>query len=135
MADVYASMDSLSLAFNYAYKSLQVFRQFQDIGSISWVGAILSKSYLKKKMADSAIYYAKDGLAKAKETGTIEYMRDNSLALANAYAFKINFEKAYDNRMLYLNYRDSMMNQDVRNKTAVQQYSFNLGKKAHLLFF
>ena len=80
-------------------------------------------------MADSAIYYAKDGLAKAKETGTIQYMRNNSLALANAYAFKRNFEKAYDNRMLYLDYRDSMMNHDVRNKTAVQQYSFNLGKK------
>ena len=43
-----------------------------------------SRAYLKKNRVDSAIYYGKLGLAAAKETGTIEFMRDNTLALADA---------------------------------------------------
>ncbi len=129
LADVYTRMDSLPLAFKYAFKSLKEAQRLQNIPNKSWIEGILSRAYLKKNMADSAIYYGELGLKGAKETGTIEFMRDNALALANAYAFKKNFEKAYANRLLYANYQDSMTNEEVRNRTAVQQYNFNLDKK------
>lgn len=129
LADVYTRMGNLPLAFQFGFISLKAAKNFNDIAALSWIDGILSRAYLKKNMPDSAIYYATDGLAAAKQSGTIELMRDNTLALSNAYAFKKDFEKAYSNRLLYINYRDSMMNEEVRNRTAVQQYTFSLDKK------
>jgi len=129
IADVYTRMGSLDSAFYYAFKSLKVENENGDIGTKAFTYDILSRAYLKKNRVDSAIYYGKLGLAAAKETGTIEFMRDNTLALADAYAAKKDFANAYANQLLYMNYRDSMMNEEVRNRTAVQQYTFNLDKK------
>lgn len=129
LADVYVRMDSLSLAFQYAFTSLDIGNRYNDKMIHPWIDGILSRAYLKKNMADSAIDYGEWGLATAKQTGSIEMMRDNTLALSNAYAFKKDYKKAYDNRLLYINYRDSMMGAEVRNKTAVQQYTYNLDKK------
>ncbi len=129
LADTYTRMDSLSLAFQYGFRSLEGARQANDRYIESWVDAVLSRAYLKREMVDSAIYYGEAGLIAGKEIGTIELLRDNTLALANAYAEKKDFEKAYTNHLLYLTYRDSMMNAEVQNRTAVQKFNFNLDKK------
>lgn len=129
LADVYTRMDSLSLAFQYAFTALQKAKEYNNKLVESWTDGILSRAYLKKGMPDSAIAYGEWGFALARQIGSIEMMRDNTLALADAYAFKKDFKKAYDNRLLYTSYRDSMMGAEVRNKTAVQQYRFNLDKK------
>lgn len=129
LADVYCRIDSLSLAFQFAFTSLNLAKRYNDKVVYAFVDCILSRAYLKKNMPDSAINYGEWGLAAAKQTGSIEMMRDNTLALSNAYAFKKDYKKAYDNRLLYIDYRDSMVNAEVRNKTAVQQYTYNLDKK------
>ena len=129
LADVYTRMGNLPFAFQYAFTSLKEAKESNNIETVAWIDGILSRAYLKKNMADSAIYYANIGLQAAKQTGSIEMMRDNTLALANAYAFKKDFANAYKNQLLFINYRDSMMNEEVRNRTAVQQYTFNLDKK------
>jgi hypothetical protein len=79
---VYTHLNNLPLAFKYAFSSLATARQIEDNEGIAWVDAILARIYLKKGMADSALYYAKDGLAMARQTGTLEYIRDNAGALA-----------------------------------------------------
>ena len=89
----------------------------------------LSKAYLKNKMPDSAIYYAKLGYDSSKSIGAVEVMRDNAEALANAYAYKKDFENAYNWHLLYTNHRDSVVNTEVRNKSAVAQYNADLEKK------
>ncbi len=129
LADVYTRMDSLPLAFHYAFSTLKTANEKEDALLLSWLNGILSRAYLKKGMPDSAVYYGRLGLEGAKKSGTIESMRDNTLALANAYAAKKDFANAYANHLLYVNYRDSMMNEEIRNRTAVQQYTYNLDKK------
>jgi signal transduction histidine kinase len=129
LADVYTRMGNLPLAFQYGFSSLKKSKEINDVSSSAWIYGVLSRAYLKNNKADSALYYGRLGLAAATETSTIEFMRDNTLALSNAYAYKKDFQKAYTNRLLYINYRDSMMNEEVRNKTAVQQYNFKLDKK------
>ena len=64
-------------------------------------------------MPDSSIYYGRPGLDIANKTGTIEYMRDNAEALADAYAHKKDFANAYKYHLQYINYRDSMVNAEV----------------------
>ena len=129
LADTYLRMDSLSLAFQYAFSSLPGLKQSGDISNFGWIYEILGRAYLKKAMPDSAIWYARAGLDSSIKSGTIEYMRDNAEALANAYAFKKDFAKAYTYHLQYINYRDSMLNTEIKNKTALFQYNNDLGKK------
>jgi signal transduction histidine kinase len=81
------------------------------------------------KMPDSSLHYARLGLDAAEKLGTIEFMRDNTLALANAYAFKEDFKNAYRFHNLYINYRDSMMTAEIKNRTAVLEHNYELDKK------
>jgi signal transduction histidine kinase len=129
LADVYTQLNDFPLAFKYAFSSLATARQIEDNEGIAWIDAILARIYLKKGMADSALYYAKEGLAIARRTETLEYIRDNAGALANAYAHKKDFANAYNYHLIYINYRDSMMNSEISNKSALLQYNYDLAKK------
>lgn len=129
IADVYVRMGKLDSAFYYLYKSLDRAQQIDDKEGIEWIDGIFGRAYLKKQMPDSAIYHALRGLKNALETGTVEFMRDNAGVLAEAYAYKKDFEEAYRYHGLYIDYRDSMLNAAVTNKTAVLQYNFDLQKK------
>ena len=129
IADAYVRMDNLDSAFYYLFKSLAGAQQLDDKEGIEWLDGIFSRAYLKKKMPDSAIFHAQRGLKAALETGTVEFMRDNANALADAYVYKKDFENAYRYHVLYITYRDSMLNAAVTNKTAVLQYNYNLAKK------
>jgi C4-dicarboxylate-specific signal transduction histidine kinase len=125
----YTRMNNLPLAFQYAFSSLAKAKRIQDDYILGWLYGIFARAYLKKSFADSSIFYARHGLDIASKMGTIEFMRDNAAALADAYAYKKDFANAYAYHTQYINYRDSMLNTEVRNRTAVLQYNNELEKK------
>jgi signal transduction histidine kinase len=129
IAEVYTRMDSLPLAFAYGFHSLAAAKKLGDREGEAWINGILSRAHLKNKIADSAIWYAQQGLAAAKETETTEFMRDNAAALADAYAFKKDFANAYTYQVLFINFRDSMLNAEITNKSTLLQYNYDLAKK------
>ena len=129
LADVYTRMNNLPLAFQYANNALKGASEINDVGGEEWIYGILSRAYLKSGEADRAIYYANLGFSSAKNSGGIENLRDNALALSDAYAKKNDFKNAYDYRLLYTKYRDTIVNEEVRNRTAVEQYTYNIDKK------
>ena len=129
LADVYTRLNDLSQAFQYGFSSLAKARQIQDTYNLAWIYGILARAYLKKGMTDSSILYAREGLDIASKMGSIEFMRDNAAALAEAYAYKKDFPNAYKYHIQYINYRDSMVNTEVGNRAAVLQYSNDLEKK------
>jgi two-component system NtrC family sensor kinase len=129
LADVYTRMDSLPPAFKYGFSSLAIAKQINDEVGVAWIDGILARAYVKKKMPDSAIYYSRLGLTAATETQTLEYMRDNSGALADAYALKKDFENAYTYHTLYISYRDSISNADITNKSMAMKYNSDLDKQ------
>ena len=129
LADVYTRLNNFPLAFHYASSSLAKQYAIGSNDNTPWVFGILSRAYLKKQMPDSALYYGRLGLDTAIIQGTIEFMRDNALALADAYAYKKNFEQAYHYHLQYINYRDSMLNSEVINNTAVIKYKNDLQGK------
>ncbi len=129
LADVYTRLDSLAPALAYGLTAQAAAHKLNDLEGAAWTDGVLSRAYLKKKMADSALYYASEGLGLAKQTGTIEFMRDNAAALSDVYAFKNDFKNAYDFHNLYIRYRDSMVNAVVSNKSSLLEYNYNLAKK------
>jgi len=129
MAEVYARMDSLPQAFKYGFSSLAKAEDIQDDAGIAWINCILSRAYLKKKMPDSAIHYASEGLQIASKIGSLEYRRDNVEALANAYAIKEDFKNAYKYHREFIGYRDSMVNATVANKSAVLRHDYDMEKQ------
>lgn len=129
LADVYTRMNNLLLAYQYAFSALKEAKEINDIGVEEWIYGILSRAYFKDKNLDRAIYYANLGFSSAEKSGGTENMRDNALALSEAYAAKNDFKKAYDNRLLYIKYRDSIINDEVRDRTSVEQYTYNIDKK------
>ena len=129
IADVYVRMGNLPMALKYAFKSLHGAQRINDTEGEEWIDGILGRAYLKRGMPDSALYYAHIGYAKANQTGTIEFKRDNTEALANAYAFKKDFANAYKYHNLFISYRDSMMNAEVTNHANVLQFNYDMAKK------
>jgi len=129
LSTAYTHTDSFELVGPLASRALMEFEKAEDTEGMAWCNSMLADVFLKRNMPDSAIYYASLGLKQAKETGTIEYMRDNSQSLAGAYAFKNDFKNAYTHYLEFINYRDSMLNADIEKKAGFLQYQNDLGKK------
>ncbi len=129
LSTAYTHTDSFQLVGPLAFRALTEFEKADDIEGMAWCNSMLADVFLKRKMPDSAIYYAGRGLKQAKETGTIEYMRDNSESLADAYAFKNDFKNAYKYHLDFINYRDSMLNTDIEKKAGFLKYQNDLEKK------
>jgi two-component system, NtrC family, sensor kinase len=128
LADVYVRMDTLPLAFQYAFSSLKSAEKLKDVIGVTWIDGILARAYLKKNMADSALYYAKNGLNIATKNESLEFMRDNSEALAKAYVQKNDYKNAYKYNNLFVSYKDSMTGAEVTNKTNLLQFEFKKQK-------
>jgi two-component system NtrC family sensor kinase len=129
LSTAYTHLDSFALVAPLAFRALNEFEKSDDIEGMAWCNSMLADVFIKKNKPDSAIWYASRGLKQAIETGTIEYMRDNSESLANAYAFKNDFKNAYKYHLDYINYRDSILNADVQKKAGFLQYKYDLEKK------
>ena len=129
LADVYTRIDTLPQAFAYGFSSLNGAKKAGDTSTMAWVYGILSRASLKSNRADSAVYYAKLGLVYAQQSNSLEFLRDNNLALANAYAAKKDFGDAYQYHLQYITYRDSMFSGEIRNKTSLLAYNSQLSKK------
>jgi two-component system NtrC family sensor kinase len=129
LADVYLSLNNLPLSFKYGFTSLTGAQKIGDTEGVAWIDGIIGGAYLKANKPDSALYYANLGLAAAKQTGTIEFMRDNSGVLTKAYARKKDFANAYKYQGLFVAYRDSMLSTQVTSQTALLQYNYDLAKK------
>ncbi len=128
LADTYVRMDSLPQAFKYAFKSLNDAIKLKDQIGIAWIESILARAYLKKNRPDSTIYHASRGLEAARDLNALEYLRDNSEALAQAYDQLGDYENAYLNHRLFIKYRDSMVNENVANQVGLLQYNYNREK-------
>lgn len=129
IADVYIRLDSVNLGLAYAYKALSTLHGYGVYTIDPWVHGVLSRAYLKKQMPDSAIYYARKGLDSATIKGELDAMRDNAGALADAFVYKKDFKNAYTYYQQYITYRDSMLNAEVKNKTALLKYNNDIQKK------
>ena len=128
-ADVYDRMGDYPTAKKYAFSALNRNKKSKRLDIRSWVYSTLGNISLHTGKPDSALYYGKLGYDAAMKIGSLELKRDNSQVLADAYAQKKIFDKAYTFQNLYISYRDSMMNGDIKNQASLLKYNADLQKK------
>lgn len=128
-AYAYVGMNDLKSGFKYAFSALKGANSVNDIEGVAWIDGILGTAYNKSNKPDSAIYYAKQGLNMATETGTTEYMRDNSRALYVAFDMKKDYANAFKYLKLYTDYQGTLANAQVTNRTTLLKYNFDMQKK------
>ncbi len=128
-ADVYDRMGDYPTAKQYAFSALHRYKKSKRLELVSWEYSILGNISLHTGKPDSALYYGKLGYDAAMKVNNLELKRDNSQVLADAYAQKKLFDKAYTFQNLYVSYRDSMMNSDVKNQATLLKFNADLQKK------
>ncbi|PSL04347.1 phospho-acceptor domain-containing protein [Cecembia rubra] len=129
LADVYVRMDSLPKAFQKAYESLSMTNKIKRDSMYGWIFGILARAHLKEGNLDSAVYYGEEGYRWGQDLGIMEDLRDNSEVLAEVYSRKNDFKNALSFFQKFISYRDSMVNDKVRNKSLLLEHSFELEKK------
>ena len=122
-------MGDYPTAKQYAFSALNRNKQSKSLDIMSWTYSTLGNISLHTGKPDSALYYGKLGYDAAMKIGNLELKRDNSQVLADAYAQKKIFDKAYTFQNLYVSYRDSMMNSDVKNQATLLKFNADLQKK------
>jgi signal transduction histidine kinase len=129
LADVYLRMDSIGLALDYAYAAKTTSKSKAYNYYNGWISGVLARAHLKQGRLDSAEYYAAMGYKIGMETAYMEDMRDNAQTLAAVYAYKNDYKNAYDFFQKYISYRDSMLTDEVKNKSAIMEYNLEMVKK------
>lgn len=129
IADVYVRMDSLPKAFNTSYSALTMTNKLNEVSLYGWVYGILARAHLKEGNLDSALYYGELGYRWGQDLGIMEDLRDNSASLAEAYAKKNDYKNALSFFQNYIAYRDSMVNDKVKNRSLVLEHDYELEKK------
>ena len=129
MADAYVKSGNFSLAIQYGSTAWYSAQKIDDREGQAWIGGVLGRAYLYNNMPDSALYFSGLGLNAALEIGSLEFLRDNYEVLYKVNAQKKDYEKAFKFQALFYKYRDSMLNAEVKNKTSLLQYNYDLEKK------
>lgn len=129
IADVYVRMDNLPKAFEKAYEALTMNNKFQEASYFGWIYGILARAHLKEGNLDSAVYYGELGYRWGQDLGIMEDLRDNSASLAEAYAKKNDYKNALSFFRNYISYRDSMVNDKVKNRSLVLEHDYELEMK------
>jgi signal transduction histidine kinase len=129
IADVYVRMDNLPKAFEKGYESLTMNNKLRRPSLYGWIYGILARAHLKEGNLDSAVYYGELGYRWGQDLGIMEDLRDNSASLAEAYAKKNDYKNALSFFQNYISYRDSMVNDKVKNRSLVLEHDYELEKK------
>lgn len=129
IADVYVRMDNLPKAFEKGYESLTMNNKLRRPSLYGWIYGILARAHLKEGNLDSALYYGELGYRWGQDLGIMEDLRDNSASLAEAYAKKNDYKNALSFFQNYIAYRDSMVNDKVKNRSLVLEHDYELEMK------
>jgi hypothetical protein len=105
------------------------FRRPADSAEKSRVEIILARAYLHTNKHDSALYYARQGLATAQKIGRKAFSRDASQILSQIYYEQKDYANAYRYQNLYSIYKDSIASDQAARRAALVQYQSDLEKK------
>ena len=118
----YSETDSLQSAFSNYQKAKELIKFDVDKDLVSDLYNQIGVVYYKRKMLDSAMYYFRISLQKAYEINSKLRLRDVYINLSKIYEKKGNIDSAYICHKEYINYHDSLINQELSQKITYEKY-------------
>ena len=125
----YSSLKNYILAKIYYRKALQEYTRLDMPLDIALAYFNLGSMYNNLNQPDSAIYYLDKSLPLARESGDLQRAARCYEFLADAYALKGNYSKAYDYHLYYTGLRDSLLNEEKVSSIAEMQTKYDTEKK------
>jgi tetratricopeptide (TPR) repeat protein len=113
---------------NY-FASIEIKKEIGDRSGISSSYKNIGEVYVAQKKYREAGEYLARAEELAKETGFTEVLKATYLALSHLDSARGDFKGAYENRKLYILYRDSLDNEQTRKKTVENQMTYDFEKK------
>ena len=104
------------------HRVLALAKKIGDKQAINYSATGLGRYFLGVDQADSAVYYGRQALD-ILDKSNLPSLRDANELLAQAYAQRKEYEKAYQYQAQFMAYRDSLNNEAVTRQAAVAQYS------------
>lgn len=125
----YSSLKNYNLAKKYYQQALQEYTRLDMPLDIALGYFNLGSMYNNLNQPDSAIYYLDKSLPLARETGDLQRVCRCYEFLADAYALKGNYTKAYDYHLQYTGLRDSLLNEEKIASISEMQTKYDTEKK------
>ena len=129
LADAYERQGNFPQATAHAYRALALARQLANAGAITTVYATLAQTFLHAGQLDSALHYGHRAYARRPAKSMQPLARDVCRVLAQAYARRGDFARAYQFQGRYLAYNDTLTNERIRNGANQAQFTYQLEKK------
>ncbi len=129
IGEVYLKTGSYPEALSYFFNSLKIGVQTKDKYGLAYAENRIGEIYLKQKKYSEATDMLNTGLTHAKETGSLDIIKEAYKNLYEVYNAINNDSKALSNYRNYVLYRDSIFNQENTRKIVQSQMQYDFDVK------
>jgi signal transduction histidine kinase len=129
LALCYSATRNTGQAIYYYGKALGTYIKLDSKSDISLAYLNLGSLYLDAHETDSSLYYLERAKSISRQTGDADILLKSLKYLADAYAAKGNFIKAFDYRVQFGSLNDSLMNNEKIKQIADMQTRYETEKK------
>jgi len=123
------SKDSYNLSRRYYFKTLRIMEQAGDRQSVAITLNNISLIHKEQQNYDSALVYADKSLNEANRLAAMNEVQESYQNLADLYARKKMFDKAYEYHQLYSFTKDSLLNAENNLQMVEMQTKYESEKK------
>ena len=129
---VYMHENDYDKALKYFSDYLKSSEEIEDNSGIADAYINIGDVYTKQKKNSDASLYLNKGLLLSKEIGSLDYIKNGYDGLAKLDSAQGNFKQALEHYKLYINYRDSLFNEENTKKLVQSQMQYEFDKKESL---
>lgn len=129
MAVLYEEQGDHAQALTHGFRARTLAYTHHDDYNLPATELALARIYLATQQPDSAIALAENGLRRSQQRRNNENIRNASDLLAQAYAVRGDWSRAYRYHVLYVAYKDTLSGEDTQRKTSAMRYGYELDKK------
>ena len=126
---IYEKQGNDEEALRYHFKGLLINKEAKNKANIAASFENIAEIYLKQKKYKIAKYYIDSSLTISKEIEAIDQLKYNYKSLAILDSAQNNFSQAFENYKLYIQFRDSLINEGNIKKITEQEMQFDFDKK------
>ena len=126
---VYYNQNNYEEALKNYFLSLKIKEVIEDEPGIAGVYCNIGEIYAKQKQYQEAETYLEKAKKLSQQIGYRENLRQTFKALTELSYAKGNYKEAYENHILFVQYRDSLNNEQTREKTIQNQMTYDFEKK------